>query len=102
MPAPSTNLAPTVHDLVLYAGDGATLNLTVTDPATSGPLNITGTVRAQIRRQKADIEPAAEFTADLSPAAAGKIALSLAGSDTQPLVNGSGDFKGFWDCEWDP
>lgn len=100
--APSTNLAPTTHDLVLYAGDGAILNLTVLDPTTSEPLNITGTVRAHIRAQKSDPTPAAQFTSDLSEAALGKITLELTGADTQPLIADRGDYKGFWDCEWDP
>ena len=71
------------------------------------PVDVTGTVEAQIRLDRATEDPPIEeFSSDLSQAAEGIIILSLTGEQTQPLVvhssvkPGSGKFAGVWDLQW--
>jgi hypothetical protein len=98
MAAPTTDLTPTQRNLVLYAGDGATLEITINNSATNAPENVTGEVKADIKATKADPAPAASFSADMAEAATGTVKLHLASSDSQDL----GDFTGVWDCQWTP
>lgn len=93
---------PQTVDLVLYAGDGTSFSLTVTDPAKL-PLDLDGTIIAQIRVERDSPDPpSAEFTVDLSDAVSGKATLSLSGADTQALVVDDTKFVGFWDVQWTP
>lgn len=88
--------------LALYAGDGATLRITVTDPA-SVPLDLTGAVTAQIRTTPDAATAKADFAADLSLHASGVVLLSLTGIQTAALLNGTGaPFKGVYDVQWRP
>lgn len=96
--APTTDLTPQQRNLVLYAGDGAKLELTINNSETNTPENVTGEVKAEIKATKADATAAASFTADMAGAATGNVTLHLASADSQGL----GDFKGFWDCQWTP
>lgn len=91
---------PQVVDLVLYAGDGASFSLKVTDP-TAAPIAVTGTILAQIRLERDTADPPlAVFTADMTNAATGTIVLSLTGSETQSLVTTDQKFVGVWDVQW--
>lgn len=102
MSTPETiDLTPQELDLVLYAGDGVRFPLVVTDKDLN-PVNLTGTLKAQIRAKYADTEPAANFAVDLSDAVNGNAVLTLAGTDTQALVVLGKKFKGVWDVEWTP
>jgi hypothetical protein len=95
------DLTPEELDLVLYAGDGVRLPLAVTDSA-ANPVDLTGTMRAQIRANYAALEPIATFAVDLSDAVNGNAVLTLDGADTQALVTSGKKFKGVWDVEWTP
>lgn len=90
--------SPQELNLILYAGDGASFTLSVTNPA-GDPINLAGTMKAQIRikRDSAD-PPDATFSIDLDGAAEGIVVLSLTGAQTQEL----GKYTGVWDLEWTP
>ena len=90
---------PQVLDLVLYAGDGASFRLVVTD-SDGAPIILTGTMKAQIRVDR-DTSSAvrASFTVDLTEANNGVAILTLSGSQTQGLAP-SEKFTGVWDLEW--
>lgn len=93
---------PQTLDLVLYAGDGTSFSLTVTDPA-KVPINLTGTMIAQIRVERDSPDPpSAEFDIDLTDAATGVAVLELTGADTQALVVDDTKFVGVWDLQWTP
>src|SRR4051794_29421853 len=83
MPPTVISLIPQVQDLKLYGGDGADLQITVSNGA--GPIDITGAIDAQIRASRVGTEILAAFTADTSDAANGIVYLSLNGSDTAEL-----------------
>lgn len=86
----------------MYAGDGATLRVTVTDPA-GAPFDLTGSVTAQIRATPDAATAEADFAADLSEHAAGVVFLSLTGDQTAALINGTGaPFQGVYDVQWAP
>ena len=100
------DLTPETLDLVLYAGDGVRLPFEVTD-VDENPVNLTGTIEAQIRDKRNEIDTAeAEFSVDMTDAAIGKFVISLTGTQTQALTTGLLDtvkkFKGFWDIQWTP
>ena len=89
---------PQILDLGLYAGDGTSFRLVVTDAA-GAPVNQTGAMIAQIRTARDSPDPpVTEFTIDLSEAAEGIAALKLTGTQTQAL----GKFSGVWDLQWTP
>ena len=93
---------PQILDLVLYAGDGPTFKLTVTDPA-GVAIPLTGTMIAQIRTAREAVDPpSAEFTIDLTNAATGIVELSLTGADTHSLITDDATFIGVWDLQWTP
>lgn len=92
---------PQTLDLVLYAGDGTSFSLTVTDPD-QVPINLTGTMIAQIRTEREAVDPpSAEFTIDLTDAALGVAALELTGVQTHSLITPE-KFVGVWDVQWTP
>lgn len=92
---------PQILDLVLYAGDGTSFSLTVTDPE-GDPIPLTGTMIAQIRAEReAPDPPSAEFEIDLSDAALGKAVLELTGVQTHSLITPE-KFEGVWDVQWTP
>ncbi len=96
------NYVPQSVDLILYAGDGTSFSLTVTDPD-KVPINLTGTMLAQIRVERDSVDPpSAEFDIDLTNAANGVAVLELSGADTQALVVDDTKFVGVWDIQWTP
>lgn len=105
--ASQINLVPQVLDLVLYSGDGFKAKLTCkTPPPGNAPIDITGAVKAEIRRDRLNPTdpPLASFAVGLTDAYLGVINLSLTGDQTEDLMAGttSGMFTGVWDLEWDP
>jgi len=99
MAATKISLIPSDLDMDLYAGDGVELVLSLTD-SDGGTLNVTGAVLAQIRTNVADVTAAAEFAADITQGATGKVVLALTGLQTASLVQGSQKFSGVWDMQW--
>ena len=96
------NIRPSVLDLMLYAGDGVEFRLICTDSG-NVPVDITGSVKAHIRLDRAsDDPPVAEFNVGLVDAYQGIIVLSLTGDQTQELVEPKDPFIGVWDVEWEP
>jgi hypothetical protein len=93
------SLIPSSLDLELYAGDGVSLVFGLND-SDGNPLNVTGTVIAQIRETRADIDPSADFTADLTNGASGQVVLSLTGVQTGALIGQKQRFEGVWDMQW--
>lgn len=105
------DLRPQLLDIALYAGDGSSITFNVKqNPATPGgplePVDITGTVLAQIKVARADTSPVVTFAVDLSGHAAGVIILTLSGTQTRALSDHSsavdGKFSGVWDVQWTP
>lgn len=95
------DLEPQVLDLILYAGDGVKIRLTVVDKDDVA-INLTGAVKAQIRPTRESIDPAsATFTVDLSDSVNGIVMLSLTSEQTQLLI-GTKKYKGVWDVQWTP
>jgi hypothetical protein len=98
------NLQPEVLDLMLYAGDGVEFRLKCTDAA-GAPIDVTGTVNAQVRLQRLDDDPPlAAFASDLVDAYQGIVVLKLTGDQTQELSehdsSQNGKFIGVWDVQW--
>jgi len=93
------SLIPSSLDLELYAGDGVSLVFGLND-SDGQPLDVTGTVIAQIRESRAHIEAAADFTADLTNGSTGQVVLSLTGAQTGTLIGEKGRFEGVWDMQW--
>ena len=92
-------LVPRTVDLALYAGDGATVRLTLRSPQ-GDPVALDGEVEAQIRTTRGDAAVLEAFAVDASAAADGVAVLSLTGAQTAGLVNGSGSFAGAYDVQW--
>jgi hypothetical protein len=91
---------PQTLDLLLYAGDGAGIRFTITDK-TGAALPLTGEMKAQIRANREDVDPAlAEFSVDTSDFATGIVLISLTGDQTHSLISGDEKFTGVWDLEW--
>lgn len=89
---------PESLDLALYAGDGVSIRLALTDSA-GAPIGVTGTMKAQIRASHSSPEVAAEFAATPEDSA---IVISLTGEQTQGLVPEEEQFTGVWDVQWVP
>lgn len=93
---------PQTLDLRLYAGDGAGIRFTITD-STSAALPLTGVMKAEIRANREDADPAlATFAVDLTDAATGIVLISVTGEQTHALITGDETFVGVWDLEWTP
>ena len=100
--ASKINRVPDTLDLALYAGDGVSINMGVTngagDPVSLGP----GEWKAQIRKQRGDAQPEAEFAADWNTET-NSVTISLTGEQTAALIDEAGQqFKGVWDIQWSP
>jgi hypothetical protein len=100
------DLQPQVLNLALYAGDGVEFRLICTDKA-GAPVDVTGTVKAQIRLDRMTPDPAiVEFTAGMVDAYQGIVVLTLTGVQTQTLSAHpsavKGTFVGVWDVQWAP
>ena len=95
------NLQPQVLDLILYAGDGASLRFLCKTPA-GAPIDMSGAVRAHIRVDRVNGDPPLqEFAVSVVDAYLGIVVIKLTGEQTQELVQPSGKFSGVWDLEWD-
>jgi len=100
------SLLPEVLDLTLYAGDGVEFRMLCTDSA-GAPMDITGTVNAQVRVDRLSQDaPVVSFAVNSVDAYAGKIILTLTGDQTSELVahpsSKAGKFTGVWDVQWTP
>lgn len=91
---------PETLDLVLYAGDGVSIRLGVTDNA-GGPVTVAGELKAQIRTSRGAPDISAEFAA-VPEEGTGSVIISLTGVQTQALVETGEDFTGVWDIQWRP
>ena len=97
------SLIPETQDLRLYGGDGVRLRLIVTNSA-GEPINLTGSLAAQVRSSRTISEIRADFTTTIVDAVNGIVELSLTGDQTAGL---HGDptapverFLGVWDIQW--
>lgn len=100
MPTPKINLLPNKLDLALYAGDGASVRLIVTDNA-DGPVPlIPGEIKAQIRKARLDVAPLAEFNWDVNDLTPNIVDISLNGTQTADLITDDERFLGVWDVQW--
>jgi len=91
---------PETLDLALYAGDGVSIRLGVTDNS-GAPVAVEGELKAQIRESRGAPEVAAEFTTTPEEET-GSVLISLTGEQTQSLVANGEDFSGVWDIQWQP
>lgn len=100
------NLQPQVLNLSLYAGDGVEFRLRCKDGG-GDPIDITGTVNAQIRLDRlTETDPIVEFATNMVDAYQGIVILSLTEDQTRELVMSpsaaNGKFSGVWDIQWTP
>jgi len=97
------NLQPQVLNLELYAGDGVEFRLVCTD-VNGAPIDMNGTIIAQVKLDRADSSALVSFTVGLMDAYQGIVILSLTGSQTAALVadSSTGKFVGVWDIQWTP
>lgn len=91
---------PETLDLALYAGDGVSIRLGVTDNS-GDPVTVAGELKAQIRESRGAVAVAAEFTAT-PEAETGSVIISLTGAQTQSLITDGENFSGVWDIQWQP
>lgn len=97
----SIKYTPQTLDLELYAGDGSGLRFKLVDTA-GEPLDVSGTVRAQIRASRDAVDPPlATFSIDQANASTGIVLIYLTGEITQELAPEE-KFEGVWDLEWTP
>lgn len=103
MAKPKINLLPDTLDLAFYAGDGANIQLTVTN-VDETPVAVAGEVVAQVRPNKLSETVTAEFAVDLTNGVMGVVVLSLTGEQTTAMLGPSRQtlFKGLWDVQWNP
>lgn len=104
MAGQNVDLRPSILNLLLYAGDGFTIKLACKDAA-GAPVDITGSVKAQVRVDRVhETDPAlASFTVSLVDAFLGIVALSLTGAQTNIILPPSQEkFSGVWDVQWTP
>jgi hypothetical protein len=100
MPTPKISLLPDKLDLALYAGDGASIMLTVTDNEDNPVSLLPGEITAQIRQARLDTESLAEFGFNIDEAIPHVVVLYLNGSQTAALITDEEKFKGAWDVQW--
>lgn len=104
MAGQSLNFRPSILNLLLYAGDGFSIKLVCKDKA-GNPIDITGSVTAQIRadRLHPSDPPLAAFTVSTVDAYIGIVGLTLTGEQTLSLLpEGESVFTGVWDVQWTP
>lgn len=99
MAIPKISLLPDKLDLALYAGDGVSIKLTITDNAGT-PIPVTEGITAQIRETRLDAEALADFNFDVNEFEPGIVILSLNGVQTASLITTEDKFKGVWDVQW--
>lgn len=104
MASSTISLLPETQDLSFYCGDGVQLQLVVSNGA-GGPVNLTGTLKAEIRESRANPAVKATFATNITDAANGIAIISLTGVQTASL-HGSPTpiekFSGVWDLQWTP
>lgn len=100
MPTPKISLLPDKLDLALYAGDGASIMLTVTDNLGVPVPIIPGVIRAQIRQDRLSVDALAEFNYNIDEATPNVVVLELYSAQTAALITDEDTFKGVWDVEW--
>ena len=99
--ANTINRMPEALDLALYAGDGVSIRLGITDNA-SNPVVLEGELKAQIRATKTSPTVAAEF-ASVPEDGTNNVIISLTGEQTAALIeDGETSFSGVWDIQWHP
>src|SRR3954470_2584017 len=94
------NAVPQRVNLTVYAGDGVELRLTAVNADTGDILDLGGEISAQVKANRIDTEPIAEFTVDSEQAENGVLDLSLSGEQTSALITDSKRFEGAWDVQW--
>ena len=105
MAQPPISLLPESLNLSLYGGDGVELRLSVTD-SLGMPIELTGTIDAQIRSSRPNSEIITAFNTDITDPANGIVILSLTGTQTESLHGDDASpmerFSGVWDIQWSP
>lgn len=94
------SVVPRRVDLSVYAGDGVGLRLTAVNAETGDKLDLAGEIEAQVKANRSDTEPLAEFAVDTAQVADGILDLSLSGDQTAALIIDSSRFEGSWDVQW--
>lgn len=97
---------PQILNLSMYAGDGVKFRVMFKDRA-GAPIDVTGTVKAQIRTARLSPDPpVVEFAINDTDAYLGVFVLSLTRQQTTDLSNDpsskAGKFTGVWDIQWTP
>jgi hypothetical protein len=92
------NLQPQSVDLLIYAGDGVSLDLELKTP-NGLPFNATGDLQAQLRPSRSG-PIAATFAVDATNVVNGHIGVSLTGAQTGSLAPAGEAFNGAWDAQW--
>ena len=104
MASPPISLLPETLDLKIYGGDGVRLKLIVSN-GVGDPINLAGTIAAEIRESRVNPTAKATFAVDITDAAGGIAYISLTGAQTASL-HGSPNplerFTGVWDVQWTP
>lgn len=100
------NLLPESLDLSLYAGDGVSFRMIITN-GSNAPLDISGSMNAQIRLKRLDPDPPiVSFAISMIDAYQGIVRISLTGEQTAELSQHEstkdGKFAGVWDLQWTP
>ena len=99
--ASTINRMPEALDLALYAGDGVSIRLGITNNA-GDPVALEGELKAQIRQTKTSPTVAAEFTS-VPEDGTNNVIISLTGEQTADLIeSGETSFSGVWDIQWHP
>lgn len=83
----------------MYAGDGASIRITVKDQTTQEVVDVSGSQAAQIRVNRSDSDPLETFDINDFDAVNGVLLLSLTADQTTNLGS---NFKGVWDLQWTP
>lgn len=100
MAVPKINLLPNKLDLALYAGDGASVRLIVTDNADVPVPLIPGEIKAQIRKARLDDVALAEFNWNVDDVTPNIVDITLNGVQTAALITDEERFLGVWDVQW--
>lgn len=100
MAIPKISLLPDKLDLALYAGDGASIRLTITDNLDVPVPLLPGEIKAQIRQTRLDADPLAEFNFNIDDAVPNVVVITLNGTQTAALITDEDRFLGVWDVQW--
>jgi hypothetical protein len=100
MATPKISLLPDKLDLALYAGDGASVQLTVTNNADEPVSLLPGEITAQIRADRLATDALADFNQNFDDATPHIVVLTLTGAQTAALITDEPIFRGVWDVQW--